>query len=465
MNGAPPGGWVPLLDRSAGPLYQVIAGAIAADIAAGRLPDGARLPPQRALADRLGIDFTTVSRAYAEAARRGLVRSRVGQGTFVTAAAPAASHDLPGAAAVDMSMNLPPRLQDAVLRHRLWSGFAALEKAGGLDLLQRYQEPGGGTADRIAAAWWLAPRLPNVGRDRLLVCPGTQAALLATVTTLAKPGDTILTEALTYPGFRSLAGQFHFRLAGVAMDGEGLLPDALDEACRRERPKALYCTPTLHNPTTATMSLARREAIVAVARRHALPIIEDDAYGALPRQSLPPLAALAPELGYHVAGLSKALSPALRIAYLVVPDARVAQRVANGIRAASGMASPLTAAAATRWIEDGTAAAVLEAIRAETAARRALVAHHLPAVNAACHPESFHLWLHLPPGWARGIFAARLHAAGIGVVMSDDFALSDPPEAVRIGLGAAGPGEALDRGLASIADLLDQPPALSAMVV
>ena len=176
MNGAPQGGWLPVLDREAGPLYRMIADAIATDIASGRLAEGARLPPQRSLAERLGVDFTTVSRAYAEAARRGLVRSHVGQGTFVAATAPA-SHDTPDAAPVDMSMNLPPRLQDAGLRQRLWRGIEALEKGGGLDLLQRYQEPGGGPADRIAGAGWLAPRLPDIGRDRLLVCPGTQSSL------------------------------------------------------------------------------------------------------------------------------------------------------------------------------------------------------------------------------------------------------------------------------------------------
>src|SRR5665213_3451951 len=75
--------WMPALERTSGPVYLAIAEAVAADITSGRLQPGARLPPQRALAKALGIDFTTVTRAYAEADKRGLVEGRVGHGTYV----------------------------------------------------------------------------------------------------------------------------------------------------------------------------------------------------------------------------------------------------------------------------------------------------------------------------------------------------------------------------------------------
>ena len=124
----------------AGRFYLAIAGAIAADIAAGRLQPGTRLPPQRALADALGIDFTTVTRAYAEAGKRGLVEGRVGHGTYVrlrqSRPAPAAGR------AVDISMNLPPRFEDAALNARMQTGIKTVSDEG-LDLLLAYQDPGG----------------------------------------------------------------------------------------------------------------------------------------------------------------------------------------------------------------------------------------------------------------------------------------------------------------------------------
>jgi DNA-binding transcriptional MocR family regulator len=457
--------WIPSISKRDGPLYLGIADAIAAAIETGELPEGARLPPQRSMASALGIDYTTVSRAYVEAGRRGLVEGRVGQGTFVARRPPGQPVAVTAGGQVDLGMNLPPPIDDPVLVARMWRAFGELEHTGGLELLRRYQPPGGAGADRVAGMRWLSRRLPSLAVERVLVCPGAQGAMLAAMGTLAEPGDTVLAEALCYPGFRSLAAQLRLRVCAVSMDAEGIDPDDFDAACRRERPKVLYCTPTLHNPTTATMSRARREAIVAVARRHGVPILEDDIYAALLAEALPPLAALAPELTYYVSGLAKTLAPALRIAYLATPDARSAARVTGGIRATATMTSPLTAALATTWIEDGTAEAVLRAIRTETRARQTLAASILPPEMVRTHADAFHAWLSLAEPWTREEFASRMRSTGIATVTSDAFAVARPPEAVRLALGASVSRAALDEGLRIIADLLQQSPAMSSVIV
>lgn len=456
--------WAPKISKSDGPVYIAIADALAADILSGTLAAGAQLPTQRSLAETLGIDFTTVTRAYAEARRRGLVDGRVGQGTFVRRQRAVTAPSLPSGL-VDMSMNLPPRVDDAGLAARMWGGIVELEASGGIDLLLRYQEPGGTAPDKAAGALWLTHRIPELTAERVLVCPGTQGALLAVAGFLATPGGVICCEALTYPGFRALATHLGIRLVAIAMDGEGLIPEAFDEVCRKEAPKALYCTPTHHNPTTATMSLERRKAIVAVARQHGVPIIEDDAYGFLPRHSPPPLASLAPELVYYVGGLAKCLSPALRTAYLVPPGTRLIPRITGAIRAVASISSPLTVAIATRWIQNGTAAAVLAAIRSEAIIRQEIAQTILPPTTYVAKPESFHLWLSLPASWTRAEFVARLRAIGIGVVGSDAFALGPGPEAVRLSLGAPATRHELRLSLEHIADLLTEQPTMSSIVV
>ncbi|MBC9176522.1 aminotransferase-like domain-containing protein [Pseudoroseomonas ludipueritiae] len=458
--------WVPVLDRSAGPLYRVIADMLEQDIRTGLFANGARLPPQRLLAEKLGVDFTTVTRAYAEAARRGLVEGRVGQGTYVRgghAPAPATSGPRRNRSA-DLRMNAPPLPCGQSLQDDLRQDIGGFAAELDLDLLLRYQQVGGGPADREAGALWLTGRV-DVPPERVLVCAGAQGALLSLLSVLCEPGDVVCCEALTYPGFRSLAAHLRLRLSPVAVDGHGLLPDAFEEACRAQRPKALYCTPTLHNPTTATMPLERRRALLAIARQHGVPIIEDDAYGALAPDAPPPLAALAPEAVFHVSGLAKSVSPALRIAYLAVPEPCHVPRLAAAIRATTGMASPLTTALATRWIGNGTAAGVVEGIRRETAARHAIATETLPADHVAADPRAFHLWLRMPGEWSRGEFIARLHPAGIGIVASDGFAVSNPPEAVRIGLGAAEDRQSLRAALRRMADLLSEAPAMSSMIV
>lgn len=455
---APIPAWAAGVSKADRPVYAAIVAAMAAAITDGRLNAGDRLPPQRALAKALGVDLTTVTRAYSEAAARHLVEARVGQGTFVAKTHPSAHASVRGAA--DMSMNLPPLFDDPGLTHRMWSAVGAMERTGGLPLLLGYQDAGGSAADRAAGTQWLRHRLPEIAEDRVCVAAGAQGALLALTTLLAQRGDVICAEALTYPGLRALAAHLGVKVVGLAMDAEGLLPEAFDAACRAHAPKSLYCTPTLNNPTTATMSEARRAAVAQVARRHSVAIVEDDAYGRLPTDGPPPLAAFAPELSWYVGGVAKALSPALRIAYVAAPDARRAARLAGTLRASVGMASPLTAAIATRWIGEGTDLAVLAALRRETEVRFALVRQILGGHAFVGRADAFHVWLPLPPGWNRSAFTARLGARGVGVVMSDAFAtLPDPPEAVRLSLGAPETRRDLAAALRQVRELLDQDPA------
>ncbi len=428
--------WIPDLSRSDKPRYLAIADLIAEDLKAGRLAVGDRLPPQRRLARELDIDFTTVARGYVEAQKRGLVEARVGQGTFVTAMprperrpAHAPRHEI-----VDLSMNLPPEPTDPALIERMQEGLA--EVGRDLVALLRYQGFGGSPADKDAASAWLSRRALVPAQERVFVTPGAHPALLGIFTLLAKPGDTILCEALTYPGARSIAAQLGLRLVGLPMDRDGIDPDAFAEACVRLAPKAIYLNPTLQNPTTLTIPEGRRTAIAQVARHHHVPIVEDDAYGFIPAHGLPPFAAIAPDLTWHVAGLAKCIGAGLRAAYVVVPEAKAGWPFAAALRAANVMASPLTVALATRWIEDGTADTLLRFIRAESAARQQMAAQILPPGSFRADPLSFNLWVELPEPWTRSAFVGHMLSTGIGVVASDVFAAAGtPPEAARVCLG------------------------------
>ena len=460
-------GWHPDLSRSASPRYMAIADLIGIDLAEGRLAAGERLPPQRQLATRLGLDFTTVARGYAEAQKRGLVQSHVGRGTFVTdprdrmAVAMATASDPARAATADFSMNMPPEPEDPALILRMREGLAVL--AADLPALLRYQSFGGSPLDRQAAALWLKRRGIAPAPERIFVIPGAHAGLLAILSGLARPGDTILSECITYPGIRSLAAQTSLRLRGLAMDRQGILPDAFDAACRDLRPKALYLNPTLQNPLTLTVPENRRREIAAIAARHGVPVIEDDAYGFVPSQAPTPFAALLPELTWHIGGLSKCLGAGLRLAFVAAPDTKSAWPFVSALRATAVMASPLTAALATRWIGDGTADAILAAIRQETAARQALAAAALAPQKYRADPLGFNIWLPLTNGWTRSTFASHVRACGLGVVASDAFTVEGPaPEAVRVCLGGPVSRETLRQALDFMAHALRGSPEQAA---
>jgi DNA-binding transcriptional MocR family regulator len=453
--------WTPDLSRRGLPRYLAIADAIAGDIDSGRLSPAERLPPQRSLAAQLGMDFTTVARGYVEAKRRGLIESRVGQGTFVSASArrrhaPMLRHP----EIVDLSMNLPPEPDDPELLDRMQDGWEAISHD--LVLLMRYQGFGGVSADKEAASAWLSRRGLVPQQDRVFIVPGAHPALLGILGLLARPGDTVLAEAITYPGVRSISGQLGLSLVGLPMDDAGVEADAFADACRRLAPKALYLNPTLLNPTTHTIAEPRRLALTSIARRFGVPIIEDDPYGLLPQDAPPAFAALAPELTWYVAGLAKCLGAGLRVAYVAVPDNRSGWSFAASLRAATVMASPVTVALATRWISDGTGDALLAAVRRESVLRQAMAREILQGATFRADPAGFHLWLSLPPSWTRSAFAGHLRATGIGIVASDAFTTGDrPTEAVRVCLGGPADRAQVREALEFMAHALQESPSLA----
>ncbi|WP_135211277.1 PLP-dependent aminotransferase family protein [Vitreimonas flagellata] len=440
-------GWIARLKAQPGegPKYLSIAQGLAAAVEAGELAPGDRLPPQRRVAEALGCDLTTVTRAYAQAREMGLLDGEVGRGTFVRGAAS------PTGPIIDLSMNLPPPAGDESLRDLIGRGLAATLKNNDPAALMNYRSGMGSLRDKRAAAAWLQPLLGDVDPACICVAPGAQAALAALLPMLSRAGDTVLAEPFTYPGFLAIARLLGVSVAALQFDDEGPLPDALEVQCKSTRPKAIYLNPTLQNPTTRTIAAARRDAIIAIARKHDLTIVEDDAYGRF-APNVTPLARLAPERVIYVSTLAKCLSPGLRTAFVVAPPA-LCVRVSEALRAAFLMPVPLLSDMAVHWIESGVAQRLFNAIAAESAARMKLARKILPA-RARGGAGGFHLWMSLPPGSSAQAYAAAARAQGVVVVASQDFAAeADTEPSVRISLGAPPDRETLARGLNALADL------------
>lgn len=429
--------WIPTLGGQPGPVYVGIVEALNSDIASGRLHRGQRLPTHRALAKALGVDLTTVTRAYNEAQRRGLTEARVGLGTFVAESRVQAPRSAAAGIEFDLSMNLPPEPIEADLEGRMARGLAALQRDYGISHFMNYQRSGGSEADRGVAADWLRRRVRTVEASRLVVSPGTQTALTALLLSLTRPGDVVLADRLTYPGFKAAAAALGVHIVGVPSDGDGMIPEALEDACRRHAPKAVYLIPTIHNPTTLTIPPGRREQIAGTIRRSDLLLFEDDAYGSLdPRAQ--PIATLIPERSYLAVSLSKAIAPGLRVSFLTTPDRASAAMLGNALRTLAQMPVPLMVALVMRWLADGSADAIISAVAAEAAARQKLAAKALSGHFHAAHPKGHHVWLTLPSAWARAEFAAHVQGQGLAVVTSDSFSVDgDPEHAIRIALGAA----------------------------
>jgi len=447
--------WMPSLTGETGPKYAAIADAIGAAIRTGELRPGERLPPQRALAERLGVDLTTVTRAYGLARQAGLIEGAGKLGSFVR------NDALPpvvGETTSEAGMNVPPQPAFALLPDAIRSGTAELLRAGRHSPILQYQPSAGNMLDRAAAAVALTARGVPSTADEVAITAGAQHALHALLATAFTAGDTICCGMFIYAGMKALAQRLRLRLEPVASDAEGLLPDAIADAFAKGA-RAVYLTATNDNPTTATMGNERRAAIVAAARAFGATIIEDDAYGLLPSQPLRPIAALAPERAWHISGTSKIISPVLRVAHLRVPEGARMADLARDMHETSVMAPPLNAALVTLWLRTGAFGRLVAGVRTEAVARQRIAARALAGLRFAAEPEGYHLWLELPAGGDAERLVAGVRPLGLSAVVGEAFAVTPGSGSGYVRLSMGGPIDhvRLERALAHTASLARDP--------
>jgi len=455
--------WVPDLTEDV-PRYQALADAIGRDVVAGVLAPGERLPTHRELAAALGVTVGTVSRGYAEAERRGLTSGEVGRGTFVRGRPEpedfgwrdAATNEEKRAGVIDMSLACPWVPPDGSDGRALARTLADIAGERGLDEMCCYYPSSGLLRHRRIAADWLAKLGVPSAPDRLIVTNGSQHAMTTILAALVRPGGTLMAAELTYPGLKSLAQMLGLRVRGVPLDGEGIVPDALDRMCAEQPAQALYCVPTIQNPTGVTMSEGRRQRIAEVARRHGLIVLEDDIHLNTGPDRIAPIASFAPERTLHITTLSKWATFGLRVAFVSAPE-RAVERIRSGVRSTLWMPAPLMVEIATRWIVDGTAEALAAHKAAELEARHGLVREILGRRHRVdADPRALHLWIHLPEPLRSDECVARAEQRGVLIAGAEAFTIGrDVPHAVRACVSEVPHRKDVRRGLEILGEILD----------
>lgn len=437
------------------PAYLSLADQFARAIHDGRLPNGSRLPTHRKLADDLKLSVQTVSRAYEELIRRGLISGEIGRGSFVqTAKREPEPPYLPERLGelIDLSILKPvcePMHHERLKQALLWLA-EALPASSALSFRPAMVFP----RHRAAAAEWLRLCGLAVSPQNVSVTNGATAAMTVALMTVAPPGSTVATEAIGHHTLSPLATYLGFNLAGLPIDEEGIMPDALDEACRTSDIRAVFVQPSVINPMATLMHGVRRSALAEVARRHDIAIIEGDVLGPLVDDRPPPLAYFAPERTLYYTSFTKITVPGLRIGYLVAPDRYVAA-VANRHLVSNWMATPMVAEIASRWVSDGTAIELVAWQRAALRQRQRVVSQVLAGIDFRAHPESLHVWLELPADRSEESFVAQARLQGVAIAPGSSFRISQEPwrPAVRISVGSTAEDD-LRAGLGVVSKLL-----------
>ncbi|WP_445681485.1 MocR-like ectoine utilization transcription factor EhuR [Radicibacter daui] len=451
--------WQPDPSKLRRPVYLSLAEEISGAIADGRLANGTKLLPHRRLADDLGISVQTVGRAYEELGRRGLVSGETGRGTFVRT--PQREPDPPYIPerldqVEDLSI-LKPVCEPMHVEH-LQAALADLSRSLDPAIALSFRPNTLFTRHRTVALDWLKLCGIECQPGNVCLTNGATAAMTIALMVAAPPGSTVVTEEIGHHTLVPLAAYLGLKLVGLAIDDDGIVPDALERACREGDVRALYMVPTAANPTATTMSLTRRQQIIEIARRHGLLIVENDALGPLVSERPAPFGALAPDITLYLTTFTKCVMPGLRNGYLVVPD-RLVPAAANRHLVTNWMATPLLAEIAARWVEDGKAQQLMEWQRTTLRARQRIAAELLAGTGYCSQPEGLHVWLPLGENRSEAAFVSHARLQNVAIAPGSSFVTSGSqhPAAVRISVGSTSE-EGLRRGLTCVVNLLSSEP-------
>jgi DNA-binding transcriptional MocR family regulator len=458
--------WRPDIEGKALPAYVAILEALRTDITSGQLLPGDRLPTHRQLAHHLGVAVGTITRAYREAERQGLIYGDGRRGTFV-GSAPAhrrAKGGGPGEQArlVDLSRFYPPANTDPDLAATLHD----LAQRHDIQHLMRYTRIDGYDYHRAAGARWVTGLGMKVKADDVVMASGAQHAIFAILLAAAEKGDVIATEVHTYPGIRFAAEHIGLEIVGIESDDLGMDPDALVSCCRRRQVRFLYLVPTYNNPTNTVLPEDRRHAISQIADKYGVDIIEDEINRKLHPEPLPLMKSIIPDRCHLVATLAKLVAGGLRISYVVPPGDRRDDLLA-ALHTTALMVSPLLAEIAAIWIKDGTADRVITEKKRELERRNQAANEVLKGFQFMSWPTSYFLWLHLPESWRLAHFETELERERILVAPASCFAVDKDrmANAVRICLGGMTDLSTLRRTLAILADVLRGKGSLESVVL
>lgn len=457
--------WAPDLTQFPGPKYLALSRALRDAIRCGDLPENSQLPTVRDLAWRLQLTPGTVARAYQLATQEGLLAATVGRGTFVAAQSPRLGPTQPlyaervsggSTGIVDFRAPQVPETGQAEAFSRALTTMAQATGQGWLD----YTSQSGEAPLRAEIIRWMSDRIlgPAGPEDVVLTHGGQNAIHLILDCCLRGERPTVLIEELAYPGFRYAARAARAEVIAVEIDEDGVIPEALEAACRRHGVQLLCLTTEAQNPTARRMPVHRRQAIAEIARRYDLQVIEDDCYS-VASSDLPSIRALAPERTWMIGSVSKTLSAALRFGYVICP---AGMGEAGRLTAQHGffaLSQPVHALCLDLF-RSGAAEEIRQRAQKELSERLQLVVNQLGAFDLAWQAGMPFAWLRLPQGWRASTFTRMAEDEGVLVRPADQYAMvhGRAPNAVRLAIVGNIPRTQLEAGAAALARLLPRPP-------
>jgi DNA-binding transcriptional MocR family regulator len=461
------------------PLYQQLANTVLQRIRSGALPAGTRLPTVCQLARQLGVTRLTVHSAYAELQADGWVEATVGRGTFVAEhieellAPPETTlgrEVTPAGVFADMlrSTQIPGLLSLAradpapeLLPVRQWQQASEMALTAEGAALMSYTTAQGDIVLRATLAELLRERGLTASPDEIVITTGVTQGIALATEILAPPGALVLVEQPTYLGVLGTLATRGLQIRGIPLDEEGLIIEAVEATLQRERPAFLYTIPAFQNPAGVCMSPARRAALLDLAGRYNLMIVEDDIYGRLCYEGPAPITLKADDHAgrvVYLSSFSKSLMPGLRIGYALAAPALV-ERMVQARQAHDICSPPLLQRALATFIEQGWLHAHHRRVLPHYRTRRdallqAMERFFPPGITWTRPHGGFSCWVTLPAGLSvRDLYLSAINR-GMAFTPGEVFGLlpDDQPH-LRLCYGAESP-ERITDAVATLGGLL-----------
>ncbi len=313
-----------------------------------------------------------------------------------------------------------------------------------------------GNAWQTEAATKLLEKIGFQTDQPVLLAAGGQNAIVGTLAALFQPGDRIGTDPITYAGIKTAANMLGIQLVAIQQRNGEMTKEGLLYACKNEHIKGLYVIPDFHNPTTHTMSIEARKMIAEIARQTGLLVIEDAIYSLLKEQPLAPIASYAPNKVIYIASVSKAISPGLRLSFIVTPTS-LRKKIIETLYNINISVSPVMVELTARLIQDGVAQTILEKHRLYAKQQNALVNQYLYGYTVLGDEACIFRWLILPNKFTGVQFELLASKAGVQVYAAERFAVGNakPVNAVRLAVTAPENSAQLEQALSILKDLLE----------
>ncbi len=455
--------WKPKKNQLKTPYYRSLADLLQSDIQSGVLPGGTKLPPQRELADYLDIHFTTITRAYEECKRRNLIYGVAGSGTYVNPQAVMPITNsldnlkknqgmVTAETAIEMGFVSSFEETNSMVLDQMSSIWGQIEKKVDLSL----RNPTGTEQQKESALKWMSQFGIHAPASQTAVVSGSMNGLTLCLLALFQPGARIAVEYYIYNNFIELTKLFNIHLIPIKTDEDGMIPEALEQACQQHSISGIYLMPSCSNPTTIHMPFARKIALAEVISKQALLLLEDDQYAFTAAGYRPdyiaPMRELLPEQTIYICNTTSSICSGLRVAFLVFPY-RHLDAIYGAICNVNIKTSPIDTEIVCQLIESGYAKKISQTKVTFAQKANALFDDIFPD-NAKRHPYSFFRWLEIPSRFCGRPVGWELLAQGVHVYHSRRFLCGkkEEPGYLRVALSSAGSMNNLKEGLTRIHD-------------